>query len=75
MVGSVLNTAKRLRTVEQDVQHLLAYFTQAVQQGAQPTFTTFKNLWTKHHYSWIYLVRNNAYFQSRTPLASVMSAN
>ena len=52
-----LNNAKRLRPVEKDVQRLLAHFTQAVEQGSAPTFSTFKKVWTQRHFSWIYLVR------------------
>ncbi|KAL0033567.1 hypothetical protein WJX79_003970 [Trebouxia sp. C0005] len=50
-----LNNAKRLRPVERDVQLLLAHFTQAVEQGSAPTFSTFKKVWTQRHFSWIYL--------------------
>lgn len=52
-----LNNAKRLKTVERDVHLLLKHFTQAVKQGSAPTFSTFKNVWTQRHFSWIYLVR------------------
>ncbi len=52
-----LNNAKRLKTVERDVHLLLKHFTQAVEQGSAPTLSTFKNVWTQRHFSWIYLVR------------------
>lgn len=50
-----LNNAKRLRPVERDLQLLLAHFTQTVEQGSAPTFSTFKKVWTQRHFSWIYL--------------------
>ncbi|KAL3147546.1 hypothetical protein ABBQ38_014599 [Trebouxia sp. C0009 RCD-2024] len=50
---------KRLKPAEEDLHSLLWDFTSQVSKGAQPSFATFKDIWAKRHFSWIFLGNNS----------------